>query len=154
MSGQQHAPVALYLRERRGNHFYRRLGGPQGWSGRAEILVPTGIRSRTVQPVVQSLYRLSYPALAQRVGRGIALLFHDCGTRRGGEWSAARPNRTLPPRKTRYPFLQEVGWAPGAVWKGGKSRPHRDSIPNRPARSSVDIPTELPGPHLRDIGSY
>ena len=31
---------------------YRRLGGPQGWSGRAEILVPTGIRSRTVQPVV------------------------------------------------------------------------------------------------------
>ena len=42
--------------------FYRRLGGPQGGSGRAEILVPTGIRSRTVQPVCQSLYRLSYPA--------------------------------------------------------------------------------------------
>jgi len=32
--------------------FYRRLGGPQGWPGRAEILVPAGIRSRTVQPVV------------------------------------------------------------------------------------------------------
>ena len=31
--------------------FYRRLGGPQGRSGRAENLVPTGIRSRTVQPV-------------------------------------------------------------------------------------------------------
>ena len=31
---------------------YRRLGGPQGRSGRAENLVPTGIRSRTVQPVV------------------------------------------------------------------------------------------------------
>ena len=29
-----------------------RLGGPQGRSGRAENLVPTGIRSRTVQPVV------------------------------------------------------------------------------------------------------
>jgi len=29
--------------------FYRRLGGPQGQSGRAEYLVPTGIRSRTVQ---------------------------------------------------------------------------------------------------------
>ena len=41
---------------------YRRLGGPQGQSGRAENLVPTGIRSRTVQPVAQSLYRLSYPA--------------------------------------------------------------------------------------------
>ena len=42
--------------------FYRRLGGPQGRSGRAENLVSTGIRSRTVQSVTQSLYRLSYPA--------------------------------------------------------------------------------------------
>jgi len=32
--------------------FYRRLGGPQGRSWRAENLVPTGIRSRIVQPVV------------------------------------------------------------------------------------------------------
>jgi len=32
--------------------FYRRLGGPQGRYGRAEILVPTGIRSRAVQPAV------------------------------------------------------------------------------------------------------
>jgi len=31
---------------------YRRLGGPQGRSGRAEILIPTRIRSRTVQPIV------------------------------------------------------------------------------------------------------
>ena len=32
--------------------FQRRLGGPQGRSGRAENLVPTGIRSRTAQPLV------------------------------------------------------------------------------------------------------
>jgi hypothetical protein len=32
--------------------FYRGLGGPQGRSGWAENVVPTGIRSRTVQPVV------------------------------------------------------------------------------------------------------
>jgi len=32
--------------------FYKRLGGPQGWSGRVENLVPSGIRSRTIQPVV------------------------------------------------------------------------------------------------------
>jgi len=31
---------------------YRRLGGPQGWSGQAENLIPMGIRSRTVQPIV------------------------------------------------------------------------------------------------------
>ena len=32
--------------------FYTRLSGPQGRSRRTENLVPTGIRSRTVQPVV------------------------------------------------------------------------------------------------------
>jgi len=36
--------------------FYRRLGGPQGRSGRVENLVPTGIRSRTIQPVVSRYY--------------------------------------------------------------------------------------------------
>jgi len=35
--------------------FCRRLGEPQGRSGRAENLVPTGIRSRIVEPAV-SLY--------------------------------------------------------------------------------------------------
>jgi len=38
--------------EKTGYPFYRRLGGPQGRSGREENLVPTGIRSRTFQPVV------------------------------------------------------------------------------------------------------
>jgi len=46
--------------------FYRRLCGPQGRSGRAENFVPTGIRSRTAQPVAQSLYRLSYRAHIMR----------------------------------------------------------------------------------------
>ena len=32
--------------------------------------------------------------------------------------------------------------------EGWKIRPHRDSIPDRPARSSVAMPTELRGPHL------
>jgi len=47
--------------------FYMRLGGPQGRSGRAENLVPTGIRSRIVQPVAQSQYRLSYRAHAREM---------------------------------------------------------------------------------------
>ena len=41
---------------------YRMLGGPQGRSGRAENLAPPEFESRTVQPVAQSLYRLSYAA--------------------------------------------------------------------------------------------
>jgi len=74
------------------------------------------------------------PGVAQRVGRGIALLFLDRGIRRG--WvvsSTLRPYFT--PRKDPVPILQEAGWAPGPVWTGRKSRPHRDSISNRPARS-------------------
>ena len=62
------------------------------------------------------------PGVAQRVGRSIALLFHDRFTRRG--WvvsSTPRPHFT--PGKDTVPILQEVGWAPGPVWTGGKSRP-------------------------------
>ena len=84
------------------------------------------------------------------LGRGIALLFHERGTRR--EWvvsSTPRPHFT--PGKDPVPILQEAGWAPGPVWTSGKSRPHRDSIPDRPARSSVAIPTELPGPLIHSV---
>ena len=74
------------------------------------------------------------PGVAQSVGRGIALLFHDRGTRRLWVFSSTpRPHFT--PGKDPVPILQESGWAPGPVWTGGKSRPHRDSIPDRPARS-------------------
>ena len=41
---------------------YKRLGRPQGRSGRAKNLAPSGFDLRSVQPVAQSLYRLSYPA--------------------------------------------------------------------------------------------
>jgi len=74
------------------------------------------------------------PGVAQGVGRGIITLFHDRGTKRG--WvvsSTPRPHFT--PGKDPVPILQEAGSAPGPVWTGGKSRPHRDSIPDRPARS-------------------
>jgi len=72
--------------------------------------------------------------VTQRVSRGIALLFLDRDTRRG--WvvsSTPRPHFT--PVKDPVPILQEAGWAPGPVWTGGKSLPHQDSIPNRPASS-------------------
>ena len=47
--------------------------------------------------------------------------------------STPRPHFT--PGKDPVPTLQEAGWVPGPVWTGGKSRPHWDSIPDRPARS-------------------
>jgi len=56
--------------------------------------------------------------------------------------STPRPHFT--PGKEPVPIVQEAGWAPWAVWTDGKSRPHRDSFLDPPARSSVTIPTELP----------
>jgi len=68
------------------------------------------------------------------MGRGIALLFRDHGTRRG--WAvSSTPRPHFTPGKDPVPILQEAGWAPRPVWTGGKSRPNGDSIPDRPARS-------------------
>ena len=74
------------------------------------------------------------PGLSQSVGTGIAILFHDRDTRRGWVVSST-PRPHFNPRKDPVPILQWAGWAPGPIWTGGKSRPHRNSIPGRPARS-------------------
>ena len=66
-----------------------------------------------------SLYR---PGVAQRVGRGIALLFFDRGTRRGWVVSLT-PRPHLTPGKDPGPILQKAGWAPGPVWTGGSLVP-------------------------------
>jgi hypothetical protein len=81
--------------------------------------------------------------MAQRVGRGIALLLHDLGTRRG-EWSAARSGRSLPQERPGA-HLQEDGWAPGPSGQAESLAPTGIRSPDRPAHSSVAIPTELPG---------
>jgi hypothetical protein len=88
--------------------------------------------------------------VVQRVGRGIAILFNDLGTRRG-EWSAARPGRTFTPGKDQVPIVQKARWASGPVWTVGENlAPTGIRFPNRPARSSVTIPTKLPGtPNLK-----
>jgi len=99
-------------------------------------LQSTWTRLNTVQFYVNvnvkwSRYR---PGAAQRVGRGIALLFHDHSTRRGWVFSSM-PRLYLTPGKDPVPILQEAGWAPGPVWMGGKSCTHWDSIPDCPAHS-------------------
>ena len=39
----------------------------------------------------------------------------------GGEGSASRPGRSLPPGKDPVPIAQEAGWALGPVWTGAKN---------------------------------
>ena len=52
----------------------------------------------------------------------------------------------LYPGKNPVPIVHEDGWAQGPVWKDGKSRSTGIRSPDRPARSSVTLPTELRGP--------
>jgi len=48
---------------------------------------------------------------------------------------SSTPRPYFTPGKDPVPILQEAWWNPGPVWSGGKSRPHRDSIPDRPCGS-------------------
>jgi hypothetical protein len=59
----------------------------------------------------------------------------------GGDWSASRPGRALPPGKEpQVPTVQEAGWAPEPVWtqRGEeKSSACRGSNPGRAIRSQA-----------------
>ena len=82
------------------------------------ILQPEGLRN-TIKKVKWSHYG---PGVAQRVGRGIVLLFHNRGTRRG--WvvsSTLRPH--FNPRKTRYPFYRKLGGFQGRSGRAGNLLP-------------------------------
>jgi hypothetical protein len=79
--------------------------------------------------------RLCTGRTAHRGSRGIALLFHDHGTRRGGGVSVM-PRPLFTPRKDPVPIVQEAGWAPGLVWTGAENlAPTRIQSPDRPAHS-------------------
>jgi len=83
------------------------------------ILNPFSLKFNNSLLVKCSLYR---SGVAQNVGRGIALLFHDRGTRRG--WvvsSTLRPHFT--PGRDTVPALQE------AVWPQGRSGRVENLIP-------------------------
>ena len=84
-----------------------------------------------LHPFVGTFSPHLYTPKALRVSRGIALLFlrpRHCRWRWG---VSPTPRPPLPPEKTRYPLYRRLG----GPCTGGKSRPHRDSIPDRPARS-------------------
>jgi len=63
VGGQRHAPTTLTL-ERAQYPLYRRLGGPQGRSGRVRKISPppTGFDSRTVQPIARRYTDWATPA--------------------------------------------------------------------------------------------
>jgi len=90
--------------------------------------------------------RLCTARTVHRTSRGIGLLFLELGTRRGWEVSVT-PRPLLTPGKDPVPIVQGAGWAPEPVWTGAENLANIGiRFPDRPARSSVAIPTELPGP--------
>ena len=83
---------------------------------------------------VQAL-RLCTDPTAHRGSRGIALPFHDHGTR-WCEGSASRPGRSLPPGKIRYLLYRRLGGPQGRSGQVRKiSLPTGIRSPGRPARS-------------------
>ena len=61
----------------------------------------------------------------------------------GGEWSAARPGRTLPPGKNRYPFYRRLGG------RQGRSKRAENLVPTGiRSRTVQPVVTELPGPQM------
>jgi len=65
------------------------------------------------------------------------------GALEGGEWSAARPGRNLPPGKTRYPLYMRLGGPQGRSGRAENLVP--TGIRSRTVQPVVAIPTELPG---------
>ena len=62
VGGERHAPAALHLGKIR-YPLYRRLGGPQGRSGRVRKISPSpGFDPRTAQPVVSRYTDWAIPA--------------------------------------------------------------------------------------------
>jgi hypothetical protein len=75
--------------------------------------------------------------VAQRVGRGIALLFHDLSTRSG--WAvSSTPRPHFTPEKDPVFIVHVAGWAPRPVWTGVENlAPTGIRSLDRPVRSEL-----------------
>ena len=96
--------------------------------------------------LVQTL-RLCTGRTAHRGSRGIALPFHDHGTRRG--WGVSvTPWPLYTPGKDPVRIVQKAGWAPGPVWTGVETLSSTGiQSPYRPARSHSLYRLSYPAHH-------
>jgi len=86
--------------------------------------------------------RLCTGSTAHRGSRGIPLLFHDHGTRRG-EGSTSSSGRSLLPRKTRYPLYRRLGGPHGRSGQERKISPPPGFDPRtvQPVANPTDMST-------------
>jgi len=80
------------------------------------------------------------PGVAQRVCRGIALLFMTAALE-GGWVVSITPRPHFTPVKDPVPIVQEAGWATGPVWTGGKIIP--TEIRSRTVQPKVQLLNRL-----------
>ena len=98
------------------------------------VISDCDIKSKVKVTLVQAL-TLCTGRTARRGSRGIALPFHDYGTRRGCGVSVTR-RPLFTPGKDLVPIVQEAGWAPGPDWTGAENlAPIGIRSSGRPARS-------------------
>jgi hypothetical protein len=97
-------------------------------------LLKCSVKVKLKCTLVQAL-RLCTVRTAHRESRGIALPFHDHGTRRG--WGVSvKPRPLFTPGKYPVPIVQKAGWAPGPVWTNAENlAPTGIRYPDRPAHS-------------------
>ena len=106
------------------------------------------VYSKVKCALVQTL-RLCTGRTAHRGSRGIAVLFHDYGTRRG--WGVSvTPRPLFTPGKDPVPIVQEAGWAPQPFWKWAENlAPTGIRSPDRPAHSESLYRLSYHGPSLQ-----
>ena len=100
--------------------------------------------------LVQAL-RLCTGRTAHSGSRGIALLFHDHGTRRG--WGVSvTPRPLFTPGKDPVLIVQEAWWTPGPVWTAAENlTPNGIRSPDLPARSQSLYRLRYPAPKLASV---
>ena len=93
------------------------------------------VNVKVVKCILVQALRLYTGHTAHRGSRGIALPFHDHGTRRG--WGVrVTPWLLFTPGKHLVPIVQEAGWTPGPVWTGAENlAPTGIRSPDCPAHS-------------------
>jgi len=82
------------------------------WRNRSQLFASRELVKVKVKCTLVQALRLCTGRTAHRGSRGIALLFHNHGTRRG--WGVSvTPRPLLPPGKTRYPLYKRLGGPQG-----------------------------------------
>jgi hypothetical protein len=111
--------------------------GPPGWGLDVSLTA-----SLCKNKFVKNRLKLSRCTPRRRLGERRYSSSFSTSALDGGEWSASRPGRALPPVKgPPVPIVQEAGWAPEPVWTQRLEEksfcPCRGSNPDRPVVQPV-----------------